>query len=56
MAQTCKHEDCFCEVPQERSDEHCSDYCLRHDSGEKHERHVCACEHGGCRPAGDADG
>jgi len=56
MAQTCKHEDCFCEVPEERAGEHCSDYCEEDGRGPYHARHDCACGHHGCRPSGDAEG
>jgi len=56
MDQTCKHEDCFCEVPAGREGEHCSEYCEHHGVAARHERHDCACGHEGCRPACSADG
>jgi hypothetical protein len=56
MSEVCKHEDCFCKVPEDRSDGHCSDYCKQHGAGDAHERHECSCGHSDCRPASRSDG
>ena len=54
MAKNCKHDGCHCEVPPNRSDDHCSDHCKEHSALAAHAKHDCACGHVACRPGGRA--
>lgn len=44
----CSHEGCTCNVPKDRNDNFCSEYCKSHGSDEKHAPHACGCKHGNC--------
>ncbi len=45
--QKCTHEGCKCEVPTDRTDKFCSEYCAK-DQGHAGHSHGCKCGHAGC--------